>query len=365
MADQSQRWSVFELRPLNLADILDVIVKIYRGHFAQLMGICAAVLVPLGVLQMIMAGSMFSGVISGVPDDLPVSSLPVMVVAGFLYVLLMAVALPVMQAAMAKAIASYYLGTATTFGEVYRFALRKWATLLGVTLLLGLVVGGVMAACVIPIGVVVGVAGSGLGDNVGMTIVTAVVGLVFGLAALVAVSYVGTMLYFCTLVVVLEDSRAVPALKRSWSLVSGHFWRVFGTVLVLSLMVSIARSIMVWPLQIGMAMLGEDMIAVTYAVTQGVAVVAQLLTFPLALAGSVLLYYDLRIRKEGFDLAAMAEAIGQPELATRTSTGEAAPALFGDTLAPPPPPPPLTPPPPPPAQAEETSDGPPDFPDTP
>ncbi len=171
-----------------------------------------------------------------------------------------------------------------------------------------------------------------------------------GLLGVVAVAYLGTMLYFCGLVVVLEDSQAVPALQRSWRLVSGQFWRVFG------IMVSIARSIMVYPVQFGMMLLGENMMAVTYAVTQGVAVVAQLLTFPLMIAGTVLLYYDLRIRKEGFDLAAMAEAIGQPELAVRTVTGEAAPALFGGAA--PPAPAPIV-------QSEETSDGPPDFPDTP
>ncbi len=150
MADARRGASVFELRPLNLADILDVIVRIYREHFGQLMGICAVVLVPLGLMQVLMSTAMFSGVLSGTPEQMPVSSLPTVMVLAFLYVLLMAVATPVMQAAIAKAIASYYLGTVTSFGAVYRFALRKWLTLLGVMLLMGLVVGGAAVVCMIP-----------------------------------------------------------------------------------------------------------------------------------------------------------------------------------------------------------------------
>jgi hypothetical protein len=372
MADQDRGRSVFELRPLNLADILDMIVRIYREHFGQLMGICAVVLAPLGVLQVLMTTSMISGVLSASPDDMAtgtppfaqvISPSPVGFVLMFVYMLLLALATPVMQAAVAKAIASYYLGAVTSFGAVYRFALRKWLTLIGVMLLMGLVVGGVAIVCMIPVGLMIGASGGMMGNNASLAILTGVMAVLLGLVALLAVTYVGTMLYFCGLIVVLEDSPAVAALQRSWSLVSGQFWRVFGTVLVLSLMVSIARSIMVYPIQFGLMLLGENMLLVTHAVTQGVGVVAQLLTFPLMIAGTVLLYYDLRIRKEGFDLAAMAEAIGQPELAVRTPTGEAAPALFGDTspLVPPPPPPPMPPPPHPPTdQPEEASDGPPD-----
>ncbi len=355
MADQDRGRSVFELRPLNLADILDMIVRIYREHFGQLMGICAVVLAPLGVLQVLMTTSMISGILSESPEDLALGTSPVVFALAFVYMLLMAVSTPVMQGATAKAIASYYLGTATTVGAVYRFALRKWLTLIGVMLLMGLVVGGGAIVCMIPVGVMIGVSGGMMGDNAGLAILTGVMAVLLGFVAVVAVTYVGTMLYFCGLVVVLEDSPAVAALRRSWSLVRGHFWRVFGTVLLLSIMVSIARAIMVYPIQFALTLLGEDWLQVTYAVTQGIDVVAGVLTFPLAIAGTVLLYYDLRIRKEGFALAAMAEAIGQPELAVRAPTGEAAPALFGDTppRVPPPPHPPTD-------QPEEASDGPPD-----
>lgn len=355
MADGDRNQNVFELRPLNLADILDLIVKIYRGHFGQLMAICAAILVPLGVMQVVISTSVVSGASSGVSDAMPFGSLPIVMVLLVIYVFLMAVGTPVMQAAVAKAIASYYLGTATDFGAVYRFALRKWLTLLWVMALMGLVVGGAATVCMIPVGLLVGVGGGMMGGSTGLTIATGLLTALLGLVALAAVTYFGTMLYFCGLVVVLEDTQAVPALHRSWTLVRGEFWRVFGTLLVLTLMVSVARAIMVYPVQLGLMLLGEEMLPITYAVTQGVAVVAQLLTFPLMIAGTVLLYYDLRIRKEGFDLVAMAEAIGQPELAVRTGTGEAAPALFGHTPVAPPHA----------VRSEESLDDPPDFSDTP
>jgi len=330
VAEREQNRSVFELRPMNLADILDAIVRIYRRNFWQLIGICAVVLAPLGVLQVVASTEIFSLAMAepsgGLPDIFSGVGLTGLVV----YVLVLVLTTPLMQAAVAKAVAEQYLGSRTSIKAVYRFALRKWWTLLWVIFVAGLIYGGIVVVSVLPLGAVVGMMATGAGDNVALIVIGVLLLLLAMLAVTVASVYVGVKLMFCALAVVLEDAGVMEALRRSWDLSTSHFWRVAGTMGLLYVMMGMAQSMVVWPVQLGATVImGEDMAHVAYALSQGLAGVMQLLLEPLLITGTVLVYYDLRIRKEGFDLVAMADAIGEPDLAARTETGEAAPALFG------------------------------------
>lgn len=75
------------------------------------------------------------------------------------------------------------------------------------------------------------------------------------------------------------------------------------------------------------------------ALVNALSAVGQLVVQPIQIVGTVLLYYDLRMRKEGFDLVMMAEAIGEPQLAARTPEGIARPTTLLYGSEPPPPPP--------------------------
>jgi hypothetical protein len=117
---------------------------------------------------------------------------------------------------------------------------------------------------------------------------------------------------------VLERRGPAAALGRSWNLVSGFWWKCFGTLFVaysLLIVLSVAFA----------ALLGALLAAVTgidsvlgLAAQQVVDVAVQLLTLPLLAAVTVVLYVDLRVRKEGFDLALAADRIA----------GRTAPASF-------------------------------------
>ena len=88
---------VFDLRPLNLADLLDAVIRIYRARFRQLIGIAAVITLPLGVLQVASTVSMFSGVMD---DPQGVPNMSMMGLSGLgLYGLLFWLTMPLMQAA--------------------------------------------------------------------------------------------------------------------------------------------------------------------------------------------------------------------------------------------------------------------------
>jgi hypothetical protein len=103
------------------------------------------------------------------------------------------------------------------------------------------------------------------------------------------------------------------AIGRSWSVTRGNWWRTFTPLLVISLVVSFASNIIVTPLMFvslaGMALVGLPLEAV--------------LTGPLVALTLIVMYYDLRLRREGF--VPVAAQLGLAGFAP-PSTGTGAPA---------------------------------------
>jgi hypothetical protein len=347
MATDGPGSAAFSLRPLNIADLLDQMVRIYRARFGDLIAIAAVILVPLAVVRTIAAAFWEPG-----PElsELPVGFNMLMATGGDdtgITVLLTWLLVPLMQAATAMAVSVYYLGGQTTLGDAYRFGLRRWLRLIGVALLVGLAAGAAALVVVIPISLLMGVIMAGIGTGTGTgpaaTVAIVLVSVAVMFAALIGVVAIMVKLALAAYAVVLEDRRAVASLRRSWDLTRGHFWRVFGTLIVVGLFVLIINLIVILPvyLLLSAAQAGVPE-TVSNIVMAAVASLVELVTVPLQIIATVLLYYDLRIRKEGFDLAMMAEAIGQPERAPRLPSGEARAPLFGapPAGAPPTPPPP-------------------------
>jgi hypothetical protein len=152
-----------------------------------------------------------------------------------------------------------------------------------------------------------------------------VVALVLMLSGGVLVVIFGIRLALAGTVVLMEGRHApdvglyIPArvgvvgsLKRSWYLVKGRFWRVFGILLFAGVVVNIVS----YALQFGISLLavtlgawvssgGSGATAVTIAVAAAAGVATMLtLIASLAFISAVqaLIYLDLRVRREGLDL---------------------------------------------------------------
>jgi hypothetical protein len=98
--------------------------------------------------------------------------------------------------------------------------------------------------------------------------------------------------------------------RRSWELVKGNRGKVFVVIIVLMLLPLIltvgANSVT------GLGFAGNSIAAVT--VRSIISQVITILVFPLQTIAVTLLYYDFRIRKEGFDLEMLSQAMGTPRV---------------------------------------------------
>jgi hypothetical protein len=120
----------------------------------------------------------------------------------------------------------------------------------------------------------------------------------------------GVMLSLAAPAVVLERQGPLRSLRRSWQLVRRSFWRVFGILLLAGLIVVLANSILELPFiaagvlaGFGDALSGHAPgLAVTLVAAVG-SIVAGTVTRPISAGVVVLLYMDMRMRKEGLDLA--------------------------------------------------------------
>ena len=304
-----------DLRPLGVGEILDVALKIVWRNAGTLLRVVVFVILPVQIVEAIVE-------VSAAPDSLnrnggvfvrnengTVSVHDVHAAfAGFGIVALLGVlASTLVSGACYRVIASAYLGRQTGWKESLRFALRHLHSLLWVTILGGVIAVIGFVLCVIP-GVYLWVS--------------------FGVAVPVLLT---------------EGRRGRKALGRSRSLVKGYWWRVFGVLFLGFLLVGILSS------AIGAVVLGVSTVQPGDSTVAGVLVsvvagtVSRLLTTPLVAAFVVVIYFDLRVRKEGFDLQLLADRIGvdPPEGGLPS-----APPPGSDDLVPDPNQPPFWPPPP-------------------
>ena len=124
--------------------------------------------------------------------------------------------------------------------------------------------------------------------------------------------------------------RSASALGRSRRLVGGHWWRVIGIAILLFIIQIVISIFFTLPAAVaGFGSLWRDpmssdvspLVAVldTIGSTAG-----QIVTGPITYCAYVLIYYDLRVRKEGLDIELTARALGLIDSPAVASTGQPA-----------------------------------------
>ena len=150
-----------------------------------------------------------------------------------------------------------------------------------------------------------------------ITAVAVIVGVLGGLALIPVSLWIYFSLSLAVPVVVLEGVDPVTALQRSWRLVRGNWWRVFGITLLAGLIIFLVALIIEVPFFIAQVVAvghgGSTFLpgAGAAAAAPGVlsivistigSIIASTCTRPIGSGVTVLLYADLRMRKEGMDL---------------------------------------------------------------
>jgi len=262
------------LQKMEIADILDTAIRLYRQNLTLFMEIVAVVQVFLMAIYMIGMWVGAQTIMATPSEEIPWLALLGLGPIGLLYIGGWILLFPVSEAALAFAVSETYLGRRISVLEAYR---RMWPLLwrlLGTMILVSIVISLGTGMCLIP-------------------------------GLLVWVWFAIT-----TPIVALERTAGPTAMDRSYRLVSGHWWRVFGTLLLLQLIIIVATvAISVPPMLAAMLLLGESNPLLAQSLTTAVQTITNIVVRPVLMIATVLIYYDLRIRKEGFDLVTLTQAL--------------------------------------------------------
>jgi hypothetical protein len=106
--------------------------------------------------------------------------------------------------------------------------------------------------------------------------------------------YLGVRLAVSIQALVVEGRPGTEAMGRSWGLVGGHWWHAFGTLLVAFLLTGIVDAVITAPFG-----------ATGWFVQAVATAVATVVALPYGVLVGVLLYLDLRARKERLTLEAL------------------------------------------------------------
>ena len=147
-----------------------------------------------------------------------------------------------------------------------------------------------------------------------------IVALVFALLFLILlpIAYLTTRWFVAPVVILTERCGPLSALKRSWSLTNGSFWRLFGLLVLMFILNGVVLGLPLSLLQMfAVILVTPQMVGVVNGVLTGLSYLINTLWYPFLALTLVLVYYDLRVRKENLDLDIRIQAL---ELAVRPAT---------------------------------------------
>lgn len=262
------------LRPLEIGDILDETFRMYRRNFLVLGGLSVLFSIPLAAISGYGYFALFNfaatQATSSSPTDLSnfYSSL-IPLAAGAVVNLAM---VPFLYGSVAYAASQAALGNPITMWGAIKGAFRKYLQVAGYYLLFFLMA---IAFCLFPLWIWIGV----------------------GWIAVMPAMFI-------------EQTGLVAAMGRSWRLVQGRWWRTFFVVLlvfVLNYVVSFALGAFLYLGQVLLSIFLSPYLAL--AIYEGAVVLVSALVNPILLIAIVLIYFDLRVRKEALDLFQLAQHV--------------------------------------------------------
>lgn len=132
--------------------------------------------------------------------------------------------------------------------------------------------------------------------------------LLMGIFSVLVIGFLMTRLFLTLIALVLQDARAFESLSVSWTLTRGNFWRC-AAILTVLIIIGIVLSLVIGFLNgLLVVWLGPDSL-IAIVLSQVLGLLSGLVLGPLYPAVSVAVYFDLKLRKEGADLASRVNAL--------------------------------------------------------
>jgi hypothetical protein len=283
------------LRPRTATELVDAAFQLLRRYYLQFVSIAAVFLIPVVILEVTAMTPQRQGA-------LPSSGF---IVAGIAVIMLAFLS----TWAVTVGVSDGYLGNRVDPIHAIRRVLARLLPLLGGTLVTFAFVGTVMLLLMLGFTFVTTGVSTMVGGRAGA--IAGLLATVLGSGG-VALGFLATYarIFAVPMVIVLEGTSVGEAFSRSLALTEGAVWRVMG---VFVLVFCIFAAILVLMLMLGTFVTVQYPRLVTvYTVLSGT---LNAFVYPIYTVFVTLLYYDLRIRRDGLDL----------EVMTRDLTG-AAPA---------------------------------------
>jgi hypothetical protein len=277
------------LHPMTIGDILDRSIQLYKSNFLKFIGIVLLVKGPYLILAYIL-GYILTDLIMLASPEMPYY-LGESIALSLIRLLELLFVGPILIAAATMAISERFLDRDIGITEAYKRILRRFFPLLGTILLTGAIISAVLLGCVF-----LGFSAILAGVQPGLIMVT--LGLV--LAGVLWIWYT-----FIPQTVVIEGEGGITAMKRSKYLVKGYFLKAFVLIVLVFIAVALITGIISFGIVKALFFLGEY----GQLLAEGTSNVVSVFLEPFRIAAVTLLYYDFRIRKEGFDLEIMAEEL--------------------------------------------------------
>jgi hypothetical protein len=272
-----------ELRPRTVWDIVDDAFDLYRSRFALMGGIAAVAYVPAYLAYSAILINHLDAVRRATTESEAAGRLfsatweSLLVGAPLLFVASM-----IQSAATAAAVSAELIdGRRMSILAAYREVLRRFFPHLLAMILAAL--SGILGAMVFFVGLI----------------------------------YVVIVLAFLPQTIQLEKKGVTAAFRRTQDLAKVEFGRVFGLVMLVTILSYLLYGGLYFLLVYGVELLplGSDVVVKTARqalLNQVASAVTGILLAPLYGIGMTLLYFDIRVRREGLDIVALAERIGFP-----------------------------------------------------
>ena len=250
--------------------ILNETFVIYGRHFRQFAGLAAVVQVPAQVLVTMLAFISGDGLIA---------------LTAFNVISLFA--LIAIYSATISGVGQYYVTSDVTVGRCYTRVLWRIISML----VLGTILATVTAAGIVAIDIQT----------------PRLVLLVF----IAAVAAYLVYLAVAAPVVIVEGYRSMGALRRSYGLVRRNEWRIIGNLAVY-LLVGIGLSLVLFlPFWLVSLVIAPDATTIVSQVIQRIgSITAAVVALPVSFIAATLLYYDLRVRNEDYNMVRLSQAMG-------------------------------------------------------
>lgn len=306
--------------PLSIGGVLDNWLRLFRESFGRCWPLAAIASVAVGILIFLFKPPQSTQAMTLWEQRLQ-SWATINGPQGPLAAVLMIMIALVVTGALLAAQAGVVRARPLTFAEALTAGLRRLPRMLWGFVLVALAAMGVGLAVGIPLAIVTVVAGitAGLTHHSGTGLAGHLLAfgltVIFAIGALIAVSYVTVRLQLWQPAIFTEDDTALASLSRSWRLVGGHWWRTTAILFVGGIVIGVLGYAVPWLIGLAFGVFGTGtgglLPGALFALqlTQLFAQATRVITLPLTTSLSLAIYHDLKLRREGADLAARTEAL--------------------------------------------------------